>query len=65
MPFRYLLSGGVSLRCLMPGGLFPLLRGAEGLCQPCMNRLAMFACITLRRAGQEVEANQVRNVPIT
>jgi SAM-dependent methyltransferase len=49
MPFRYLLSGGVSLRSLMPGwshGAWALL---ERLLQPAMPSLAMFAHIVLRR----------------
>jgi SAM-dependent methyltransferase len=49
MPLRYLLSGGVSLRSLMPGwshGTWALL---ERLLQPAMPALAMFAHIVLRR----------------
>ena len=49
MPLRYLLSGGVSLRALMPGWSFPAWRAVEGLATPLMGELAMFATITLRR----------------
>jgi SAM-dependent methyltransferase len=49
MPLRYLLSGGVSLRSLMPGWSFGLWRGAEGLLEPYMGDLAMFARIVLIR----------------
>ncbi len=49
MPFRYLLSGGVSLRSLMPGWTFPLWRDIEKLLQPWMRHLAMFALIVLVR----------------
>jgi len=63
MPLRYLLSGGVGLRCLMPGWVFPVLRAAEGLCPPCTKRLAMFACVTLRRAGQDADAGGDLNAP--
>jgi SAM-dependent methyltransferase len=49
MPFRYLLSGGVSLRSLMPGASEGLWRGVERLMQPCMSRWAMFASIKLVR----------------
>ena len=46
MPFRYLVSGGVSMRQLMPSFSFPLWRGVESvLC----GRLAMFAFVELRR----------------
>lgn len=51
MPFRYLLSGGVSMRCLVPGWSYPLWRRAEELMGPWMGRTAMFARITLRRRG--------------
>lgn len=49
MPFRYLLSGGVSLRSLMPGWSFSLWRNVENLLQPWMKSLAMFALIVLRK----------------
>ncbi len=49
MPFRYLLSGGVSLRSLMPGWSFGLWRGVEMLLDPWMDQLAMFARIVLVR----------------
>src|SRR5262245_17352010 len=49
MPFRYLLSGGVSLRTLMPGWSFGICRQTERTLQPWMNKLAMFARIKLVR----------------
>jgi SAM-dependent methyltransferase len=49
MPLRYLLSGGVSLRSLMPGWSFGLWRGAEALLGPATGRCAMFARIVLAR----------------
>jgi hypothetical protein len=49
MPVRYLVSGGVSLRSLMPGWSFPAWRRIEDLLQPWMKHLAMFATIVLRR----------------
>lgn len=49
MPLCYLLSGGVSLRSLMPGWSFGLWRGVEGLLDPWANDLAMFARIVLIR----------------
>ena len=49
MPFRYLLSGGVSMRTLMPGWTFGICRQAERMLQPWMHQLAMFARIKLAR----------------
>jgi len=51
MPFRYLLSGGVSLRELAPGWTFAFwkqIESALGLGR-WNNQLAMFAQIVLRR----------------
>lgn len=47
MPFAYLLSGGVSLRSLMPGWSYGMWRKLEGRLNP--NRWAMFALIDLER----------------
>lgn len=49
MPFRYLLSGGVSMRSLMPGNTYDFWRDLEALLGPWMDSLAMFAQIVLRR----------------
>jgi SAM-dependent methyltransferase len=49
MPFRYLLSGGVSMRSLMPGFTFPWWRWVEARLQPWASTLAMFARIVLVR----------------
>ena len=49
MPFRYLLSGGVSMCALMPGWTFGIVRETERMLQPWMNKLAMFARIKLVR----------------
>jgi len=49
MPFRYLLSGGVSLRSLAPGWSFELCRGLEHALGRWNDRLAMFAQIVVRR----------------
>jgi SAM-dependent methyltransferase len=54
MPLRYLLSGGVSLRSLMPGWTFEAWRGVEHLMQPWMRSVAMFATIVLRRTANTV-----------
>jgi SAM-dependent methyltransferase len=50
IPFRYLLSGGVSLRPLMPGWSYSLWTSLEKLLTPWMSHWAMFAQVTLRRA---------------
>lgn len=47
MPFRYLISGGVALRSLMPGWTFSIWRLIEDLLHPWMKIWAMFAQITL------------------
>jgi SAM-dependent methyltransferase len=49
MPFRYLVSGGVSLRSLMPHVTFSSWRSLERLLRPWMKAWAMFARITLVR----------------
>ncbi|MBI5844279.1 MAG: methyltransferase domain-containing protein [Deltaproteobacteria bacterium] len=49
MPFSYLLSGGVSMRSLLPGAAFAPVRSIEGLLKPFMDKLALFAVIRLRR----------------
>ncbi|HZD77651.1 MAG TPA: methyltransferase domain-containing protein [Acidobacteriaceae bacterium] len=49
MPFRYLVSGGVSMRALMPGYTTSVWKMIERICEPQMKRLAMFALISLRR----------------
>jgi SAM-dependent methyltransferase len=49
MPFRYLLSGGVSMRAMMPGWSFGAWAFIERLMSPAMPGLAMFAHIVLKR----------------
>jgi SAM-dependent methyltransferase len=49
MPFRYLLSGGVSLRGLAPVWSFGLWKAMESLLAPWMRQLAMFAFIAVER----------------
>jgi SAM-dependent methyltransferase len=51
MPVSYLLAGGVSMRALAPGFAYPLVRRAEALAAPWMDRLAMFALIQLERTA--------------
>jgi SAM-dependent methyltransferase len=49
MPFRYLVSGGVSMRALMPACSFEAWQRFEALFDARMSKWAMFACITLRQ----------------
>jgi SAM-dependent methyltransferase len=49
MPFRYLLSGGVSMRSLAPGWTSGACRFIESLMRPALGGTAMFAHITARR----------------
>lgn len=49
MPFRYLLSGGVSMRSLMPAWTFGLWRIVEDAMSPWSRHFAMFAHIVLER----------------
>jgi len=51
MPFRYLLSGGVSLRGLTPARSAPAWRLVERLLAGANGKLAMFAHIVLRKTG--------------
>jgi SAM-dependent methyltransferase len=49
MPFRYLVSGGMSMRSLMPGWSFKCWRVLESFLQPFVSQLAMFVYVELRR----------------
>ena len=49
MPFSYLVSGGVSLRSLAPGAAYRAVRRLEKRLDRWMDKLAMFAYITLTR----------------
>ncbi|OGO27989.1 MAG: hypothetical protein A2W33_07720 [Chloroflexi bacterium RBG_16_52_11] len=51
MPFSYLLSGGVSMRNLIPGWVYRPWRDIEKLLQPIINSTGMFALITLRKTN--------------
>ncbi|HLY24784.1 MAG TPA: methyltransferase domain-containing protein [Aggregatilineales bacterium] len=49
MPFRYLVSGGVTMRSFMPGWSFGLWHSFENILSPWMNQLGMFALIVLAK----------------
>jgi SAM-dependent methyltransferase len=56
MPFRYLVSGGVSLRNLTPEWTTAFWRGLERLMGGASQRMAMFALIILRKGRQTAGA---------
>jgi SAM-dependent methyltransferase len=56
MPLRYLLSGGLSMRSLMPGAAFGFWRTMERAASPIMDRVAMFASIVLRRQQRSLRS---------
>ncbi len=49
MPFRYVLSGGVSFRSFVPGWSFGILKWVEDRIGNWMDRVAMFAGVVLQR----------------
>ncbi len=49
MPFRYLVSGGVSMRQLMPAATFGLWRGIESMLGPWRQHWSMFAFVQVER----------------
>jgi SAM-dependent methyltransferase len=57
MPFRYAVSGGVTLRGIMPGWSYGAWRALERNLQPVMRHLAMFAHITIVRRDEEEAAD--------
>jgi SAM-dependent methyltransferase len=50
MPFRYLVSGGVAMRNLMPRFTYGAWAALEGMLESEMPRLAMFAFVSLLRS---------------
>ena len=59
MPFRYLLSGGVALRSLQPGWMFPAWTALEGILKAWAPSLALFAFIVLDRGPRGRESSDV------
>jgi SAM-dependent methyltransferase len=49
LPFRYLVSGGVTMRSLMPGFTYPLWARLEQKLESKMSRIAMFAFVSVLR----------------
>jgi SAM-dependent methyltransferase len=50
LPLRYLVSGGVGMRSLMPGFMHSPWAALENMLEPQMSRLGMFAFVSLHRA---------------
>jgi hypothetical protein len=50
MPFRYLVSGGISMRQLMPEAAFPVWRQIDGWLSRWPSSWPMFALIDVRRS---------------
>lgn len=61
MPFRYLISGGVSSRSLMPEAGLRLWRWVENRMRPWMTTWAMFATITLVRVNARRKGERTAN----
>lgn len=52
LPFRYILSGGVGMRTLMPGFTHRAWAAVERALQPQMPQLGMFAFISVQKVGE-------------
>jgi len=63
MPFRYLLSGGVSMRTLVPGSSFRIWKQIENSLGRWNRRLAIFAQIVLRRVDNPTSMRLSTKVP--
>jgi SAM-dependent methyltransferase len=51
-PFRYLVSGGLSLRQLLPGWMYPPVKGFEWLLSPLQAQLGLFMLVSLQKFGE-------------
>lgn len=58
MPFRYLLSGGVSLRSLAPTWSYGFWKWVEGLLERHMNQWGMFALVVIYFGSRRFKRNQ-------
>ncbi|MDH5680435.1 MAG: class I SAM-dependent methyltransferase [Spirochaetota bacterium] len=52
-PIRYLFSGGVSMRQLVPGSCYSVIKGAEYLLWPFNSLLGMFCTVIVRKRDSE------------
>jgi SAM-dependent methyltransferase len=57
-PFRYLFSGGFTLRQLAPGFLYSWVKAAEFLLTPANNRLGMFMTVILEKTKDNKPATK-------
>jgi len=51
-PFRYLLSGGFTLRQLVPWFMYPVIKAVEYALSPFNNLLGMFQTVELEKCGE-------------
>ena len=49
MPLRYLISGGLTLRQLLPGAAYPIIKALEWLMTPANNLLGMFMTVIIEK----------------
>jgi len=52
-PLRYLLSGGLTLRQLLPSFMYPIIKATEYILSPLNNLLGMFQTIELEKTATE------------
>jgi SAM-dependent methyltransferase len=50
-PMRYLISGGLSIRQLLPGFMYPAVRALEWLLSPANNLLGMFMTVVIEKTS--------------
>ena len=50
-PMRYLMSGGLTLRQLLPGFAYPVVRALECLLSPANNLLGMFMTVIIEKSN--------------
>ena len=55
-PLRHLLSGGFSLRQLIPGGLYPVVKAIEYVLSPADKWLGMFMTVVLEKSNGDKSA---------
>jgi SAM-dependent methyltransferase len=57
-PILYLLSGGFTMRQLVPGGLYPVAKAVEYLLWPAGNLLGMFMTVVLEKSDGDKSATK-------
>jgi hypothetical protein len=49
MPFSFLISGGLSMKSLLPAASYGVLKKLESILTPWMNQIALFALFTIEK----------------